>query len=1167
MSPYSKLKIDLNSKGSAYVERYGLLMQASSECTCDYNIATNDLYLSESFKSVFGIKPISIDQNRALYISHIHPDDFPRVNAEFNDALYNSKEVNFNIEYRLIKGDGDYAFIQDKVIVLRNEQGKPYRVLNVIKDVSSEHFYQQIEEIEREIMELSMSEDANLYNIVTDYLLSLQQLFPNMKASVLKIVNNKIENLSSPSLPIEYINRINGLEIANNRGSCGTSAYTKKMVVVEDVLTDERWAEFKDLCIEHHIAACWSQPIFNTKNEVVATFANYYSEKRIPNRWEAYAIDRSQKLLSIVFSKFEYIDRIKSSNDKFTFVSQLTNDAIYEWDIENRELIWGDGFERIFGHQLQPEVKYPSSHWNSLIHPSEFEQVQNRLDEFVADKNAWQWSADYRFLKSDGTYAYVRELGKVVRDEQGKALKMYGLLRDISESVLSNNRKQLENEISEAFKERVSLADSLTRLLSILSANTGFDTAEVWLFAKDKQHINLVSTYASHPTAKIFFDQSKNINRFAVNEGLSGLVLRDKTSMVWNDVLHKNEFLRKEAAKQAKLISASGIPLKYKLQEVGALVFCHSKEIDANDYHLKIIEDLSDFIGAEILRKQQEEEMLLLFESSPDILAVVSANGHYSKVNPAFCNLLGYTAEEIVNTPFIEFLHPDDLKATEVVYKESISGENSANNFINRYRTKAGHYVWIAWSSSNLFGDEGYAFAYGRNISDFIELQRLLDSATKLSKVGGWELDLSTKNNGALYWSKITREILEVPDDYQPTLAEGLDFYTGEDAVKIRSAVKDLIDEGKEFDLEIQVTLKSGQKKWVRSIGQSERMNGQCVKIYGSYQDIDKQKKVEIELLEAFEENNRILESIGHGFMALDLEWKVTYWNKHAEAYLFLSKEQAMGNSLWEMFPDSLDSISYREYSRAMRDQVSVHFEDYHPLTDKWFEANAYPSEKGISIFFRDISDRKKAELQIIESEKRYSDIFHLSPQPMWIIDIEHATFLDVNKAALEQYGYSHDDFLKMNVGDLRPVEDRQKVFELLKSTREHTTFENIGIWTHLKKDGTRIKVEIRSKSITFKNVQAKIILATDITERLNHLEALESQNKKLKEIAWLQSHIVRAPLARLMGLVDLISENRMSEIEKERIFEYFKESAKELDIVINDIVLKSHEVQKSSEN
>lgn len=1139
-------------------------MQASSECTCDFLIESNDLYLSESFKSVFEITPISIDKNREMYISHIHPEDYKRVRVEFEDAVFNSTDVNFNIKYRLRKGNGEYAFVEDKIIVLRYDNGTQYRVLNVIKDVTAEYFYQHIEEIEREIMELSMMEDASLKEIVTDYLLRLEHLFPDMKASVLKIVNKKIEDLSSPSLPQEYIAAINGLEIGVNKGSCGTAAFTKAKVIVEDINIDVRWDEYREIAQKYNLRACWSQPIFNTKNEVVATFANYYEERRSPNRWEAYAFDRSQKLLSIVLSKFEYIERIKKSNNKFRFVNQLTNDAIYEWDIVNEELTWGDGMRRIFGHNLDANIKYPASHWNGLIHPDDYERVQLSSDEFLSDSSKYFWNTNYRFLKSDDTYSYVEEMGQVIRDENGKALTVFGLIRDVSDSIFKLKKDQLENDISLIFKENNSLNIALDKLLILLISFTEFKTFEIWLNSKDKTNIKLRGKEAINSEYFHFFELSENINSLSIGEGIPGRIISEEKPIVWNDISTNPYFVRAESAKKSGLIAAGGIPLQIKSDMIGALMFCDDKPIDSNDIIFKILSNLGEFLTGEIKRKQQEEEMYLLFESSPDILAIASPNGHFSKVNPAFCKLLGYSPEEITNTPFSEYIHPDDLNSTMVTYDESMNRGKNSSNFINRYKTKSGNYEWISWSSSDVFNEDGYAFAYGRRITEIIELQKLLDAATKLSKVGGWELDLSTKNNGTLYWSKITREILEVSDDYIPTLAEGLAFYTGEDEIIIRSAVSELIDKGTEFDLEIQVTLKSGQKKWVRSIGKSERLNGECIKIYGSYQDIDKQKKVEIELLKAFEQNSRILESIGHGFMALDKEWRVTYWNKHTELYLSVTKEQAMGKSLWELFPDSIDSLSYRQYTKAVKENIPVHFEDYHPLTDKWFEANAYPSEDGISIFFRDISDKKKADLQIIESEKRYSDIFHLSPQPMWIIDIENATFLDVNNAALEQYGYTKEEFLKMNVGDLRPESDRNKVFELLRDTREHNTFENIGIWTHLKKDGTILKVEIRSKSISFNNIKAKIILATDLTERLKHLEALESQNTKLKEIAWLQSHVVRAPLARLMGLIDLITDERIPGEVKDKTFTYFKESAKELDEVINDIVRKSHDVRNN---
>lgn len=157
----SKKPINLNVDNDSlnYVERYGLLMKASSECTCDYNMSTNELYMSESFKTVFGIEPISVDQNLALFISHLHPDDIKAVDDTYKITIPNSTEINFNLQNRLRRGNGEYAYVQDKIIVLRDENQKAYRILNLIKDVSAEHFYREIEAIEHEIMELSMRDD------------------------------------------------------------------------------------------------------------------------------------------------------------------------------------------------------------------------------------------------------------------------------------------------------------------------------------------------------------------------------------------------------------------------------------------------------------------------------------------------------------------------------------------------------------------------------------------------------------------------------------------------------------------------------------------------------------------------------------------------------------------------------------------------------------------------------------------------------------------------------------------------------------------------------------------------------------------------------------------------------------------------------------------------
>ncbi|WP_159473927.1 PAS domain S-box protein [Dyadobacter sp. 3J3] len=202
--------------------------------------------------------------------------------------------------------------------------------------------------------------------------------------------------------------------------------------------------------------------------------------------------------------------------------------------------------------------------------------------------------------------------------------------------------------------------------------------------------------------------------------------------------------------------------------------------------------------------------------------------------------------------------------------------------------------------------------------------------------------------------------------------------------------------------------------------------------------------------------------------------------------------------------------------------------------------------------------ERKKKSAELEESEKRYSDLFQLSPQPMWVYDLETLQFMNVNDAAIRHYGYNLEEFLEMTISDIRPVEDLNQVEESLNQTRRQSTFHYNGISRHRKKNGEIIQAEIQSNVIYINGKKARVVLVNDITERLHYIEAIERQNQKLQEIAWLQSHVVRAPVARLMGIVDLIKNYHHSENEKKELLDHMLISANELDGIIRDIANKT---------
>lgn len=201
--------------------------------------------------------------------------------------------------------------------------------------------------------------------------------------------------------------------------------------------------------------------------------------------------------------------------------------------------------------------------------------------------------------------------------------------------------------------------------------------------------------------------------------------------------------------------------------------------------------------------------------------------------------------------------------------------------------------------------------------------------------------------------------------------------------------------------------------------------------------------------------------------------------------------------------------------------------------------------------------ERKRVNVKLKDSEEKYKSLFSLSPMPMWVFDVNTFEFLNVNDAAIRQYGYSREEFLHMTIKDIRPPDDMRKIEEIVAESRNSNAF-SWGEFRHLKKGGQLIYVDIKSNLIDFEGKKARLVLATDITERVQHMKAIEKQNKRLQEIAWSQSHVVRAPLARMMGLVNVLSLKKDLVKNQDEILDLIMHSAKELDDILRDIVKKT---------
>lgn len=207
--------------------------------------------------------------------------------------------------------------------------------------------------------------------------------------------------------------------------------------------------------------------------------------------------------------------------------------------------------------------------------------------------------------------------------------------------------------------------------------------------------------------------------------------------------------------------------------------------------------------------------------------------------------------------------------------------------------------------------------------------------------------------------------------------------------------------------------------------------------------------------------------------------------------------------------------------------------------------------------------ERKKIFFSYEMAKTRYSDLFHLSPLPMWVYDLGTFQFLDVNDAAVNNYGYTKEEFLKMTIKEIWPVEDYSIFDEGVNSFSQYKENLKKKYLRHKKKDGKIINVEIQSNIIFFNDQKAKLVMANDITKQMQYITTIEDQNKSLKEIAWTHSHVVRAPLAKMMSIVDFMKESDEIPAEYQDLWSHFFDSGTELDTIIRDIVKKTETINK----
>ncbi len=389
---------------------------------------------------------------------------------------------------------------------------------------------------------------------------------------------------------------------------------------------------------------------------------------------------------------------------------------------------------------------------------------------------------------------------------------------------------------------------------------------------------------------------------------------------------------------------------------------------------------------------------------------------------------------------------------------------------------------------------------------------------------------------------------------------EVLPDYLGEELTKALA----LIDAGElsySFDYQLVV---NGEVKWFAATTTYAFPEEPIAKYFIIIKEISKRIKQSLLL-------KGVLDSTNSGVMGfkavrdaenqiVDFEWIMV--NKKGAALANRTQETLIGKRMLIEMPHNAPSGLFERYVAVVEKGEVLDIEFFYEsdgVPPAWFHIVAVKYEDGFVGNFQDITAEKRAKDAHWESEKRYRTLFNDNPQPLWVFDIETFRFLNVNQAAIKHYGYSKEEFLRMTVVDIRAKEEIPFFMGHYNTPNDDSCML---LAKHLTRSGQEILVQIISHAILYKGRQARLVLAQDVTERKKAENQLKSQNEQLKQIAWIQSHQVRAPVANILGLTAIFNKTQLDDPLNLEVIQRIETAANQLDAVIHEIVRRASELE-----
>lgn len=285
------------------------------------------------------------------------------------------------------------------------------------------------------------------------------------------------------------------------------------------------------------------------------------------------------------------------------------------------------------------------------------------------------------------------------------------------------------------------------------------------------------------------------------------------------------------------------------VETAGNLLFDENQQITKLIFAVRDISERKQIMG---MLQESEDRFRSLYENNhANILLIDPETGAIVDANPAAASFYGWKREEMISMNMSQI---NSLTSEEIFSKMQIAVAKEKNHFIFKHRLADGtirdvevYSGQVGLKGKNLLYSLVFDITERRSAEENLEkTKQMLFQTNQMARVGGWEIDMRANQ---LHWTDVTYVIHEVEPGFVPDISTGISFYKeGYSRETIRQCIENAIQKGESFDKELQIVTARGKLLWVRAMGNAEFKDGKCIRLYGTFQDIDERKKEHEEL-------------------------------------------------------------------------------------------------------------------------------------------------------------------------------------------------------------------------------------------------------------------------------------------------------------------------------